>query len=210
MRFIRSPTKCAKIFVLSGLVTFICLQLLSSISLLSDNEPPIFSDLQDLKNVGRKDPKDLKNDKINSNLERANKDDNSGSKIGDNQLQQKFKLPSINDVGIIDSANNIYKKHSEVPIVNEDQAPPSGDTGQQEIRVKEDDSLAGKRTHSLPNITGGNAGKNKNNIRYTAKTIKKTEISLILEQIELINSEQSIRMRAYLACLLYTSDAADE
>jgi len=42
-------------------------------------------------------------------------------------------------------------------------APPSGDTGQQQIRVEEDDSLAGKRTHGLPNITGGNAGKNKNN-----------------------------------------------
>ena len=40
--------------------------------------------------------------------------------------------------------------------------PPSGDSGQPQIRVEEDDSLAGQRTHGLPNITGGNAGNTRN------------------------------------------------
>ena len=41
-------------------------------------------------------------------------------------------------------------------------APLSGDRGQQPVRVEPDDSLAGERTHGLPNVTGSNGSKNKN------------------------------------------------
>ena len=53
-------------------VTFIGLQLLGSISLLSGNEPPISSNIHETKNVGGKDLKDLKKEQISSNLERGN------------------------------------------------------------------------------------------------------------------------------------------
>ena len=41
-------------------------------------------------------------------------------------------------------------------------ASPSGDSSQQSIRVEADDSLAGQRTHGLPNITGNTGSRNKN------------------------------------------------
>ena len=41
-------------------------------------------------------------------------------------------------------------------------ALPSGDSGQQAIRVEADDSLAGQRTHGLPNITGNSGTNNRN------------------------------------------------
>ena len=62
-------------------MTFIGLQLLGSISLLSGNEPPISSNVHETKNVGGKDLKDVKNDEINSNLER-----------GDYQLYFMFQI----------------------------------------------------------------------------------------------------------------------
>ena len=42
------------------------------------------------------------------------------------------------------------------------QASPPGDLSQQTIRVEADDSLAGQRTHGLPNITGNTGPRNKN------------------------------------------------
>ena len=52
-------------------MTFIGLQLLGSISLLSSNEPPISSNVHETKNVGGKNLKDLKKEQISSNLERG-------------------------------------------------------------------------------------------------------------------------------------------
>jgi hypothetical protein len=62
-------------------VTFIGLQLLGSISLLSGNEPHVSSNIHEIKNVGGKNLKDLKIEIINSNLER-----------GDYQLYFTFQI----------------------------------------------------------------------------------------------------------------------
>jgi len=192
MRFIRSPTKCAKIIVFSCLVTFIGLQVLGSISFLSGNESSVASNLksQDNKHGETKDQnldnhvnlKKLKNDQSNS----ASKEESISDKPRDDIKQKPLKFePSKSD------SLHIYKEHPEVQLIPVNPVPSqSGEVGQQQIRVEAGDSLAGERTHGLPNITVGNTG-SKNGKARTEK--KKMETSKILERIDIINTEQSVK-----------------
>ena len=50
-------------------------------------------------------------------------------------------------------------------------APPPGELGQQQINVEADDSLAGQRTHGLPNITGSGQQRSKDSGKDTTVCI---------------------------------------